>query len=392
MMMPLGDHVSQWPNLLGEIVREFPMHYRSWHNIKEERKAGVMGKIESIGLRTLRTGLTTWKLSDPDVSRSSLRYIGMSISGFGLIPRTWPDVLKMLETGQRAQSCASTDPGHLLPSEIGSSETREYPSLIQSFFDTHTGGGVFLRDEDRCLYEEMQRLQALGEYTDDQIMVIVRKGKQRGHIPGVGRVLAGRDKDVLDVPEPRCNHTFDVDELKRNNKQLKKQMDMIMKVVRSDDKMSQLLTQLQSQHDIGSGNGSGAGGDDESGDDEDADEDEDTHPPKEDYESENKRPFDLLVIVNPKLKQKSRKKGLDLENCVSVPGYVATVERFLELEVTGLNRFGQPIKVDASGLHARVLQHECDHLDDILYVDKMVKQTFTTIKNLKLPLVTQEDQ
>ncbi|GKB07348.1 aspartic peptidase, partial [Tanacetum coccineum] len=65
---------------------------------------------------------------------------------------------------------------------------------------------------------------------------------------------------------------------------------------------------------------------------------------------------------------------------------------FWLLEVTGLNRFGQPIKVDASGWHARVLQHECDHLDGILYVDKMVKQTFTTIKNLKLPLVTQEDQ
>ncbi|GKF61530.1 hypothetical protein Tco_0181584 [Tanacetum coccineum] len=78
-------------------------------------------------------------------------------------------------------------------------------------------GGIFLWDEDRRLYEEMQRLQALGKYTDDQIMVMVRKGKQRGHIPGVGQVLVGRGKDVLDVPVPRCNHNSDVNELKRNN-------------------------------------------------------------------------------------------------------------------------------------------------------------------------------
>ncbi|GKA15452.1 reverse transcriptase domain-containing protein [Tanacetum coccineum] len=155
-----------------------------------------------------------------------------------------------------------------------SSATREYPSLIQAYFDTHTVDGVFLRDEERLLYEEMLRLQGLGTYTDDQIMAIVHQGKQRGHIPGVGRVLAGRGMYVLISPEPRCTHTADVDELKRTNKQLKKQMDMIMKVVRSDDKMSQLLTQLQSQHEVGSGSGSGGGGDDEPGDDEDTSEEE----------------------------------------------------------------------------------------------------------------------
>ncbi|GKF90280.1 hypothetical protein Tco_0264243, partial [Tanacetum coccineum] len=90
----------------------------------------------------------------------------------------------------------------------------------------------------------MLSLQGLGAntltgvppYTDDQIMAIVRQGKQRWHILSVGRVLAGKGRDVLMSPEPRCMHTFDVDELKRTNKQLKKQMDMIMKVVRSDDR------------------------------------------------------------------------------------------------------------------------------------------------------------
>nr|GEU41231.1 hypothetical protein [Tanacetum cinerariifolium] len=125
--------------------------------------------------------------------------------------------------------------------EMQSFATQEYPSLIQTFFDTHNVGGVFLRDEDRRLYEEMLRLQGLGTYIDDQIMAMVRRGKQRGHIFGVGRVLAGRVKDVLDVPVPRYNHTSDVSKLKRSNKQLQKQIDMIMKAISSDDKLSSCL-------------------------------------------------------------------------------------------------------------------------------------------------------
>nr|GEY65220.1 hypothetical protein [Tanacetum cinerariifolium] len=44
-LMPLGGHAAHWANLLGEIVWEFPTYFRSWHNIPEERKAGVLGKI-----------------------------------------------------------------------------------------------------------------------------------------------------------------------------------------------------------------------------------------------------------------------------------------------------------------------------------------------------------
>lgn len=70
----------------------------------------------------------------------------------------------------------------------------------------------------------------------------------------------------------------------------------------------------------------------------------------------------------------------------SVDGFRAVVERYLEVEVTGLGRDGQPIKVDASGWQARILQHECDHLDGTIYVDKMVPRTFRTVDNLDLPL------
>ncbi|GKB01192.1 hypothetical protein Tco_0829236 [Tanacetum coccineum] len=54
-----------------------------------------------------------------------------------------------------------------------------------------------------------------------------------------------------------------VDEVKEENKKLRKELNMLMTVVRSDDQMSQLLTQLQSQHEVGSGNRSGGAGDDE---------------------------------------------------------------------------------------------------------------------------------
>jgi len=62
------------------------------------------------------------------------------------------------------------------------------------------------------------------------------------------------------------------------------------------------------------------------------------------------------------------------------------VERYLDVEVTGLDRNGEPIKITASGWQARILQHECDHLDGTLYVDKMVPRTFRTVENMDLPL------
>ncbi|GJW34455.1 hypothetical protein Tco_0054487 [Tanacetum coccineum] len=128
----------------------------------------------------------------------------------------------------------------------------------------------------------MLRLKDLGSntpsgvpYTDDEINAQVRGGKQRGHIPRVGRVLAGNGTNVPIMPEPRCKHTADVDQVKKKNKHLQKHINMLMKVVRSDDKFSQILTQLESQPQVNIGNGSGVGGDDESGEDEDVDDHED---------------------------------------------------------------------------------------------------------------------
>jgi len=69
----------------------------------------------------------------------------------------------------------------------------------------------------------------------------------------------------------------------------------------------------------------------------------------------------------------------------SVVGY-AVVERHLDVEVEGFDRYGKPIKINATGWQARILQHECDHLDGTLYVDKMVPRTFRAPENSSKPL------
>ncbi|GJS08890.1 hypothetical protein Tco_0365686 [Tanacetum coccineum] len=162
--------------------------------------------------------------------------------------------------------------------QMESSATREYASLIHTFFLTHTINGVFLNPEGKALYDEMLRLQGLGSntemgvtYTEDEIMAIVRKGKQRGYIPGVGRVLP-RQGTIIPPPPP-CTHSSDVVKLKKREKVLTRQVNMFMKLFRSDDKFSQMLTQLESQPEIGGGSGSGGHEDDEQGDGEDDGED-----------------------------------------------------------------------------------------------------------------------
>lgn len=82
------------------------------------------------------------------------------------------------------------------------------------------------------------------------------------------------------------------------------------------------------------------------------------------------RPRDLLVFVNPTF---ARREGMQLEEegCLSVPGIHATVARPAALTVRAIDRSGRPVSVDASGLLARAVQHEMDHLDGILFVDRL---------------------
>lgn len=73
------------------------------------------------------------------------------------------------------------------------------------------------------------------------------------------------------------------------------------------------------------------------------------------------------VLINPVLTPVGEEMDDGWEGCLSVPGMRGVVPRYTRLHYTGFDQFGQPIDRLVSGFHARVVQHECDHLDGILY-------------------------
>jgi peptide deformylase len=85
--------------------------------------------------------------------------------------------------------------------------------------------------------------------------------------------------------------------------------------------------------------------------------------------------FPVIAIVNPVLHLVEGETATFFEGCLSVPGYSAQVTRALTVEVTGKTPTGEPLSWRVSGWPARILQHECDHLDGTLYVDKMDSRT-----------------
>jgi peptide deformylase len=80
----------------------------------------------------------------------------------------------------------------------------------------------------------------------------------------------------------------------------------------------------------------------------------------------------LHALINPEIISASG-SVTDREGCLSVPGIWGEVKRAAEIKVRALNRDGKTIEIEASQLFARVLQHEIDHLDDILFVDRALK-------------------
>ncbi|MGW8143018.1 MAG: peptide deformylase [Anaerolineales bacterium] len=84
-------------------------------------------------------------------------------------------------------------------------------------------------------------------------------------------------------------------------------------------------------------------------------------------------PPKLYTVVNPKITRFSSDQVVGTEGCLSIPGIVGDVERSTTVTVKGLNRRGQPQKIKASGWLARIFQHEVDHLDGVLFVDRADK-------------------
>ncbi len=94
-----------------------------------------------------------------------------------------------------------------------------------------------------------------------------------------------------------------------------------------------------------------------------------------------------LALINPEIKEFSNRVEPYEEGCLSLPGLNADVIRPVEILVTGFTTKGEAVEVEASGLVARVLQHEIDHLNGILFIDrieKYIKDEFRTeLKKIK---------
>jgi peptide deformylase len=82
------------------------------------------------------------------------------------------------------------------------------------------------------------------------------------------------------------------------------------------------------------------------------------------------KPPKLYAVVNPEIVRHSPETNLANEGCLSIPGYLGEVERYDTITVKGLNRHGKPFRLKAKGWLARVFQHEIDHLEGILYIDR----------------------
>nr|GEV75527.1 hypothetical protein CTI12_AA475860 [Tanacetum cinerariifolium] len=198
-LMPLGDHTSHWSNYLRELIREMPLYYPSWQKVLAEQKAAILTKIRIAFQNDLR-----------NQDRAAQNHQNQAKS--------------TVVCRQGSRSLA-----RLRDQMMESSTSQDYPSLIHTFFVTYTVNEVFTRDEDRAIYEEMLRLQALGTNTP---------------------VLLRWARDVLITSPPpltQCTHkSGDVEKLKKKNKYLTKQVNLMKKLFRSDEKFSQMLNQYES--------------------------------------------------------------------------------------------------------------------------------------------------
>ena len=77
----------------------------------------------------------------------------------------------------------------------------------------------------------------------------------------------------------------------------------------------------------------------------------------------------LIELINPELVESSGCE-VSTEGCLSIPGYYGEVERFTQVTVTGLDRNGNPLRLSCDGLLARAMQHEIDHLEGVLFIER----------------------
>ncbi|MFO7539230.1 MAG: peptide deformylase [Chloroflexota bacterium] len=101
---------------------------------------------------------------------------------------------------------------------------------------------------------------------------------------------------------------------------------------------------------------------------------------------------DLYVIINPEVLWTSRREVAGIEGCLSIPGYLGEVFRPEAVRIKALDRYGRSFKVRLTDWDARIFLHEIDHLQGILYIDRLTaKENFWTEEEYKTMMEAEEE-
>jgi peptide deformylase len=103
--------------------------------------------------------------------------------------------------------------------------------------------------------------------------------------------------------------------------------------------------------------------------------------PGEQVAERERHPVPFHVLINPRLTLLDSGAVEFFEGCLSVAGFTAIVARARQVRVECLNEKAEPVTIEAAGWYARILQHEIDHLNGVLYVDRMNSRSFCTHDN-----------
>ena len=94
--------------------------------------------------------------------------------------------------------------------------------------------------------------------------------------------------------------------------------------------------------------------------------------PEEDEKEKKNNTIEITALINPKISKISEETDTQWEGCLSIPGMTGLVKRYSKINYEGFDMKGNLIKKEAEGLHARIVQHEFDHLKGILYLNRLV--------------------
>jgi peptide deformylase len=104
---------------------------------------------------------------------------------------------------------------------------------------------------------------------------------------------------------------------------------------------------------------------------------------EEERQKRERHAVPFYALANPVLTVEDATQVVAFEGCLSVEGWVAEVSRARGVRVDGIGLDGKPVTIFATGWHARILQHECDHLARTLCIDRMNSRTLSTPENLQ---------